>query len=136
MGMFEKIFGRREQPVALKNAKLFRMLEGYTPAWTTFAGSIYEADLVRASLDAWGRNAAKLKPVIKGAALPELTRRLKVKPNRFNEWSQFLYQTATVLGVRNNAFLVKTRDDYGNPTGIINIVPDSWELVEYQGITE
>ncbi|MBO7709901.1 MAG: phage portal protein, partial [Lachnospiraceae bacterium] len=131
MGMFEKIFGRREQPVALKNAKLFRMLEGYTPAWTTFAGSIYEADLIRASLDAWGRNAAKLKPVIKGAALPELTRRLKVKPNRFNEWSQFLYQTATVLGVRNNAFLVKTRADDGTQTGVINIVPDSWELIEF-----
>ena len=132
MGMFEKIFGRREQPVALKNAKLFRMLEGYTPAWTTFSGSIYEADLIRASLDAWGRNAAKLKPVIKGAALPELTRRLKVKPNRFNEWSQFLYQTATVLGVRNNAFLVKTRADDGTQTGVINIVPDSWELIEYE----
>ena len=132
MGMFEKIFGRREQPVALKNAKLFRMLEGYTPAWTTFAGSIYEADLIRASLDAWGRNAAKLKPVIKGKALPELTRRLNVKPNRFNEWSQFLYQTATVLGVRNNAFLVKTRADDGTQTGVINIVPDSWELIEYE----
>lgn len=132
MGMFEKIFGRREQPVALKNAKLFRMLEGYTPAWTTFSGSIYEADLIRASLDAWGRNAAKLKPVIKGAALPELTRRLKVKPNRFNEWSQFLYQTATVLGVRNNAFMVKTRADDGTQTGVINIVPDSWELIEYE----
>ena len=131
MGMFEKIFGRREQPVALKNAKLFRMLEGYTPAWTTFSGSIYEADLIRASLDAWGRNAAKLKPVIKGKALPELTRRLNVRPNRFNEWSQFLYQTATVLGVRNNAFLVKTRADDGTQTGVINIVPDSWELIEY-----
>jgi len=132
MGMFEKIFGRREQPVALKNAKLFRMLEGYTPAWTTFSGSIYEADLIRASLDAWGRNAAKLRPEIKGAALPELTRRLKVRPNRFNEWSQFLYQTATVLGVRNNAFLVKTRADDGTQTGVINLVPESWELVEYE----
>ena len=32
MGMFEKIFGRKEQPKALKNAQIFRMLEGYTPA--------------------------------------------------------------------------------------------------------
>ena len=133
MGMFEKIFGRREQPAALKNAQLFRMLEGYTPAWTTWKGSIYEADLIRSSLDAWGRHTAKLKPNIKGSAMPELMSRMKVKPNRFQEWSQFLYQTATVLGVRNNVFLVKTRDDYGEPTGIINIVPESWELVEYQG---
>lgn len=131
MGMFEKIFGRREQPQVLKNAKLFRMLEGYTPAWTTFSGSIYEADLIRASLDAWGRHAAKLKPNVKGSAQPELRNRLNVRPNAFQGWTQFLYQTATVLGVRNNAFIVKTRDDYGTPTGIINIVPDSWELLEY-----
>lgn len=131
MGVFEKIFGKKEQPAALKNAKLFRMLEGYTPAWTTFSGSIYEADLIRASLDAWGRHTAKLKPNLKGAALPELQNRLKVKPNAFLEWSQFLYQAATVLGVRNNNFIVKTRAEDGTATGIINIVPESWELIEY-----
>ena len=132
MGVFEKIFGKKEQPAALKNAKLFRMLEGYTPAWTTFSGSIYEADLIRASLDAWGRHTAKLKPNLKGAALPELQNRLKVKPNAFLEWSQFLYQAATVLGVRNNNFIVKTRAEDGTTTGIINIVPESWELIEYE----
>ena len=60
MGMFERIFGRREQPAALKNAQIFKMLEGYTPAWTTWRGSIYESELIRASLDAWGRHAGKL----------------------------------------------------------------------------
>ena len=132
MGMLEKIFGRREQPAGLKNAQIFRLLEGYTPAFTTWRGSIYESELIRASLDAWGRHAAKLKPNIRGSAMQELQNRMKVKPNRFQEWSKFLYQTATVLGVRNNCFLVKTRDDYGNTTGVIGIIPDSWELVDYQ----
>ena len=133
MGMLEKLFGRKEQPAALKNAQIFRMLEGYTPAWTTWRGCIYESELIRASLDAWGRHAGKLKPTLKGSAAEELQNKLKVKPNRFREWSQFLYQTATVLGARNNAFMVKTRNDDGTPNGIINIVPDSWELVEYNG---
>ena len=133
MGMLEKIFGKKEQPAALKNAQIFRMLEGYTPAWTTWRGSIYESELIRGSLDAWGRHAAKLKPNIKGSAEKELGSRLKVKPNAFQEWSKFLYQTATILGVRNNVFLVKTRNDDGTPNGIINIIPDSWELVEYEG---
>ena len=131
--MFEKIFGRKEQPTALKNAKIFRMLEGYTPAWTTWRGCIYESELIRASLDAWGRHTAKLKPNMKGSALPELQNKMKVKPNAFQEWSKFLYQYATVLGARNNTFLVKTRAEDGTPTGIINIVPESWELVEYNG---
>ncbi len=132
MGMFEKIFGRKEQPAALKSAQTFRMLEGYTPAWTTWRGSVYESELIRGSLDAWGRHAAKLKPNVKGAAMPELANRLRVRPNAFQGWTQFLYQTATVLGVRNNVFTVKTRNDAGEPTGIINLIPDSWELVEYR----
>ena len=132
MGMLEKIFGRKEQPAALKNAQIFKMLEGYTPVWTTWRGSIYESELIRASLDAWGRHAAKLKPNIRGSAEKELQNRLKVRPNAFQEWSQFLYQAATVLGVRNNVFLIKTRNNDGTPNGIINIVPESWELVEYE----
>ena len=133
MGMFEKIFGKKEQKEALKNAQIFRMLEGYTPAWTTWRGCVYESELIRASLDTWGRHAAKLKPNPKGSADPALQTRLKVRPNAFQEWSKFLYQTATILGVRNNVFLVRTRDEFGNPTGAINIIPQSWEMVEWQG---
>ena len=132
-GMMDKIFGRREQPKALKEAKTFTLLQGYTPAFTTWHGSIYESELIRASLDAWGRHAAKLTPNMKGTAKPELQRKLKVRPNSFQEWTKFQYQTATILGVRNNVFLVKTRDEFGNTTGVINIVPQKWELVEYQG---
>ena len=132
MGMLEKIFGRREQPASLKNAQTFKLLEGYTPAFTSFRGSVYESELIRAALDAWGRNAAKLKPNIKGSAMPELQKRLRVRPNEFQEWTKFLYQTAVILGARNNTFLVKTRNDDGTPNGIINIIPQSWELVEYQ----
>ena len=133
MGMLEKIFGKREQPAGLKNATTFRLLEGYTPAFTTWRGSIYESELIRAALDAWGRHAAKLKPNLKGSAAPELQNKLKVRPNAFQEWTKFLYQSATVLGTRNNAFLVKTRNEDGTPSGIINIIPESWELVEYAG---
>ena len=132
MGMFERIFGKREQPAGLKNAQIFRMMEGYTPAWSTWQGSIYESELIRASLDAWGRHAGKLKPNLRGAAMPELQNRLKVRPNAFLQWSQFLYQAATILGVRNNEFIVKTRAEDGTPTGIISIIPDRWELVEYE----
>ena len=132
MGMFEKIFGRKEQPAALKSAGTFKLLEGYTPVFTTWRGSIYESELIRASLDTWGRHAAKLKANIKGTANPSLQSRLKVRPNEFQEWSQFLYQTATVLGVRNNVFLVPTRNEKGETNGMINIVPENWELIDYR----
>lgn len=133
MGMLERIFGRREQPAGLKAAQTFKLLEGYTPVFTSWRGSVYESELIRAALDAWGRHAAKLKPNLKGSAAKEMQNRMKVKPNGFQEWSKFLYQTAVILGARNNSFLVKTRDGNGEANGVINIIPDSWELVEYQG---
>ena len=131
--MFEKIFGKKEQPAALKGATVFRLLEGYTPVFTTWRGSIYESELIRASLDAWGRHTAKLTPNLKGTASRELVNRMNVKPNPFQEWSQFQYQTSQILGIRNNAFLVPTRSDDGlKKTGVINLVPVKWELVEYR----
>ena len=132
-GIFEKIFGRREQPAALKAAQTFKLLEGYTPAFTSWNGSVFESELIRAALDAHGRHASKLKVNVKGSAHAELANKLKVRPNAFQEWSKFLYQTAVILYARNTAFLVPTRDIYGNISGLINIIPQSWELVEYQG---
>jgi len=133
MGMLERIFGRKEQPAALKNAQTFKLLEGYTPAFTTWKGSVFESELIRAALDAWGRHAAKLKVNIRGSAQKELQNRMKVRPNAFQEWSKFQYQTAVILGARNNSFLVKTRNQDGTPNGVINVIPESWELVEYVG---
>lgn len=133
MGMFEKIFGRREQPAALKSAKDFIMLDGYSPEWRNWNGSVYESELIRASLDAWGRHAAKLKPNMRGSAMPELMNRMRVRPNVFQEWSKFLYQTATILGARCNSFLVPTLNESGEKTGIINIIPESWDLIDYNG---
>ena len=132
-GIFEKIFGRREQPAALKAAQTFKLLEGYTPAFTTWSGSVFESELIRAALDAHGRHASKLKMNVKGTAHAGLANRLKVRPNEFQEWSKFLYQTAVILYARNTAFIVPTRDEYGAMTGVINIIPESWELVEYRG---
>ena len=133
MGMLEKIFGRKEQPAGLKTAQTFRLLEGYTPVFTSWRGSVYESELIRAALDAWGRHAAKLKPNFSGNAMKELKNRMKVKPNQFQEWSKFLYQTATILGARNNSFIVPTRNEYGDITGVINVIPETWELIEYHG---
>ena len=131
MGMFEKIFGKRGEPA--KSATVFRMLDGYTPAFRTWSGSIYESDLIRAALDAHGRHAAKLGVNLNGSASQELQNRLKIMPNAFQTWSKFLYQTVVILYARNTAFIVPTLDKYGGITGIINLIPQRWEVVDYSG---
>ena len=131
VGLFERIFGRREPAAATKANVTFQLLDGYVPAFHTWNGSIYESDLIRAALDAHGRHAAKLSPNIAGSAKPNLRSRLQIMPNEFQTWSQFLYRTAVILYCRNTAFIVPTRGEYGEPNGVIGIIPDSWETVEY-----
>ena len=133
MGIFERIFGKREPVAAAKASATFQLLEGYTPRFTTWSGSIYESDLIRAALDAHGRHAAKLSPNIQGEAKKSLQNRLKIVPNDFQTWPQFLYRTAVILYCRNTAFIVPQVNEYNETGGIVEIVPDSWEVVEYKG---
>lgn len=133
MGFFDKIFGRPKDSGAQQARQTFDFLEGYTPAWHTFKGSIYESELIRAALDAHGRHAAKLTPVINGAASPSLRNRLTLQPNAWQTWPKFLYRLAVTLYARNTAFIVPVLGEYGETNGIIGVVPHSWELVEYKG---
>ena len=133
MGVFEKIFGKREQPAVVKANTTFQLLEGYTPTFHTWSGSVFESDLIRAALDAHGRHAAKLQVNVQGTAKPNLRSRLSIQPNEFQTWSQFLYRTAVILYARNTAFIVPVRGEYGETNGVIGIAPDSWEVVEYGG---
>ena len=136
MGLFERIFGRKAEtaPANVKAQHTFQLLDGYVPAFHTWNGSVFESDLIRAALDAHGRHAAKLAPNIVGSAKESLRNRLMIQPNEFQTWSQFLYRTAVILYARNTAFIVPTRETiYGEITGVIGIVPESWETVEYNG---
>ena len=135
MGLFEKLFGKKEQdaPAKVKVQHTFQLLDGYVPTFHTWNGSVFESDLIRAALDAHGRHAAKLQVNIQGNAKPNLVNRLKIQPNPYQTWSQFQYRTSIILNARNTAFLVPTRGEYGEPNGLTNIVPERWELVEYNG---
>ena len=135
MGLFEKLFGKKEQdaPAKVNVQHTFQLLDGYVPTFHTWNGSVFESDLIRAALDAHGRHAAKLQVNIQGNAKPNLVNRLKIQPNPYQTWSQFQYRTSIILNARNTAFLVPTRGEYGEPNGLTNIVPERWELVEYNG---
>lgn len=132
MGLFEKLFGKRKEPKQAAT-ETFRLLEGYTHAFTTWQGSIFESDMIRAALDAHGRHAAKLHPHIEGSAKPNLRSRLEIMPNEFQTWPQFLYRLAVALYARNTAFIAPVLGEYGETNGIFVVVPDHWELVEYKG---
>lgn len=130
MGLFDFLFKKAPEPKG-DPAGYWRMLNGYEPHFTTYGGSIYESELVRASIDAIARNVAKLSVVTGGAARPKLQTKLKHAPNELESWSQLLYRLATILYVHNTAFIVPVYDLYGEPSGIFPVLPERCEVVQY-----
>lgn len=132
MGLFEKLFGNRPKPKG-EFEGFFRMLNGYTPHFTSFAGGLYESELVRSAINANATHISKLNVEMQGAARPALQNKMKHGPNSFQTWSQFLYRAATLYYVHNTLFIVPVWDEYGEPSGVFTPLPDRCELVQYNG---
>lgn len=130
MGLFDKLFKYLRKPRGGYQGA-FRLLNGYTPAYTSFGGSIYESELVRASINAIATHCSKLMVTASGSAKPALHNKLKHAPNELQTWGQFLYRLATILYVHNTAFIVPILDQYGAISGIYAVLPSRCEIVEY-----
>lgn len=137
MGLLDKIFRpdkAKESAEVLKEAhNLFTTLTGYKPAFTTWHGEIYEAMIVRAAIDARARHISKLKVETYGTANPSLQSKLKLGPNQWQTWSQFLYRTSAILDTYNNAVIVPVFDEYMAITGYFPVLPNKCEIVEHKG---
>ena len=130
MSLFDKIFGNRPKERGTFQGG-FRMLNGYTPKFSTFGGSIYESELIRSAINARATHVSKLKVEMQGAARPVMQSKMKHAPNEFQTWGQFLYRLSTILDVHNTAFLVPVYDRYGEPSGIFAPLPERCEIVQY-----
>lgn len=133
MGLFDFIFKNRPKPKG-EYEGIFKMLNGYTPHFTTWGGSLYESELIRAAINVRAIHVSKLRVEIQGAARPALQNKLKHAPNKFQTWPQFLYRVSTILDVHNNCFLCPIYDEFGEPSGIYAPFPTKCEIVQYSGV--
>lgn len=135
MSLFDKIFRpdkAKKSEDAIRSAKaFFQTLTAYAPVFTNWGGAIYESEIVRASIDARARHISKLKVEVNGTANPSLQAKLRLGPNQWQTWSQFLYRVSTILDVNNTAFIVPVFDQSMTITGIFPVLPSSCTLVEY-----
>lgn len=88
-----------------------RMMSGHVPVFTPWQGRPYEADDVRAAVDAVAKHAAKLKAKhirrVNGQVVPvggSIERLLSVRPNPNMSAYDFLYKLVTTLMIDNNAW--------------------------------
>ena len=133
MSLFDVIFKNRPKEQG-KYEGIFKMLNGYTPRFTSREGGVYESELIRAAINARATHVSKLRVEILGAARPALRNKMKHAPNQFQTWSQFLYRLSTILDVHNTAFLCPIYDEYGEPSGIYCPLPSRCEIVQYGGV--
>lgn len=133
MSLFDVLFKNRPKEKGQYNG-VFKMLNGYTPVFTTRGGGVYESELIRAVINAKATHISKLKVELKGSARPMLQRKLKLGPNQFQTWSQFMYRLATILEVHNTAFITPIYDEYGEPSGIYAPLPQRCEVVQYNSV--
>lgn len=124
----------KESQQALSNARgLFETLTAYSPVFTNWGGAIYEAESVRAAIDARARHMSKLKVETVGTANPQLQSKLALGPNQWQTWSQFLYRVSTILDVQNTCFICPVFDERMIITGVFPVLPSNCEITEYNG---
>lgn len=133
MGLLEKIFRPKEAKEALQKAQTtFHALSAYTPVFTSWGGAIYESELVRAAIDARARHISKLKVETYGSAKPSLQAMMKLAPNKWMTWSQYLYRCSTILDIHNTLFQIPIMDKDLNITGYFPAIPNKCELKEWK----
>lgn len=133
MGLFQLIFGNRPKTDE-RHEETFKMLNGYTPRFTSYSGEIYENDQVRAAINARATHISKLKVEMHGSARPALQAKMQHAPNQWQTWSQFLYHLSTLLDIYNTAFIVPIYDVYGEPSGIYAPLPRKCEIIQYNNV--
>ena len=111
----------------------FKMLNGYSPTFTSFNGGVYEMDLTRVAINSFATHCSKLKPEITGSAYKHLERVLQFKPNYFMDTTKFIKRLATILAVELTAFIVPIEDKYGNLCGWYPLRAQRCEVVEAAG---
>ena len=131
MGAFEKLFRRPRQ--AAQVSKYFKMLDGYTPFFTTYDGGVYEMELTRACIHTFATHASKLQPNVEGADRNGLKAILDTKPNLFMTGAQFLYKVATIYEAKNTCYIVPILDAFERLVGYYPVNPEQVEILDVGG---
>lgn len=134
MGAFEKLFGKWKAPKAAKEVNsYFKMLNCYTPIFTTFDGGVYEMELTRSCIHTFANHASKLLPTVTGAGGKNITALLDSKPNPFMTSAQFVYKVATIYDTQNTCFIAPVLDAFDKIIGYYPVNPQQTEIIEVDG---
>ena len=131
MGAFDFLFKRPKGDKQLNT--YFKMLDGYTPVFTSHDGGVYEMELTRSCIHTFASHCSKLLPSIQGADSRGLKHILDGKPNLFMTSAQFVYKVATIYDAKNTCFIAPVLDEFDRLIGFYPVNPAQTEIIDVNG---
>lgn len=132
MGAFDFLF--KKPKAAAQVNSYFKMLDGYTPIFTSYDGGVYEMELTRSCIHTFANHCSKLQPNVEGADGRGIKAILDGRPNPFMTSSQFLYKVATIYDSQNTCFITPVLDDFDRLVGYYPVNPAQTEIIDVNGI--
>lgn len=118
MNIFSKLFNSKKQEATVPHQLLLN--ENLSSSILQNGVSEYDNDVFRSAVDSIGRNVGKLKGVhlLSGQTQSdELGLLLQYQPNEYMNSFDLLYKVCTHYYIKNNAFILISRDDTGAVQG-------------------
>ena len=131
MGAFDKLFKRPKIEKQVNG--YFKMLDGYTPIFSSYDGGVYEMELTRACIHTFATHCSKLLPTVTGPDVRGLQALLDGKPNPFMTSAQFIYKVATIYETQNTCFIVPVLDKLDRLVGFYPVNPQQTEIIDVAG---
>ena len=131
MGAFDFLF---KKPKADKQmTTYFKMLDGYTPIFSSYDGGVYEMELTRSCIHTFANHCSKLQPNVEGADVRGLKALLEGRPNPFMTSAQFIYKVATIYDAQNTCFIAPVLDEFERLVGYYPVNPMQTEIIDVNG---
>lgn len=131
MGAFDFLFKRPKEKVQVNS--YFKMLDGYSPIFTSYDGGVYEMELSRSCIHTFANHSSKLQPNVVGADGRGIKAILEGRPNPFMTTAQFLYKAATLYDTKNTCIITPVLDDFDRLIGYYPVNPAQTEIIDVNG---
>ena len=115
-------------------SEITKMISGYSPSFTTYAGGVYEMDLTVSAIHAFAKHCSKANPKVLGNSYKNLAKLFQFKMNDQMTTSQFLYRTATIYRCENNVFILPITEPSGAIIGWYPISTIGTNIIVTNGV--
>ena len=134
MGVFDRIFGKKAPAQQAPQLSSLETFTAYSPVFTSWGGQLYESALVREAIYAKARHIMKLKFDMQGSAKRSLYNAVKVRPNPWSTWPDFLERCNNIYETQNNLIVIPLLDELGDTKGFWPVVPSGAEVKQANGV--